>query len=250
MADTISYKARVTYTAGEFSYTFPFLYLKKQFVKAYYTDTKGNTTDLVYAKDYSIEEQKMILAHAGNTTDTITIYRQTPTDQIVKYIDASILKAYDLNINQIQVLHILEEMSDTFNTAGSNWMQRQDTNGYKWLENIDADGAKWIKQQDTNGKDWVDKINATGTENDDTIKEIADYYVQYLQKLKFDATKALGFDTDDYYTKPEIDTMEVSDIDILALFDGRPPVEIPTDTNYDLTFATDADIINLFRVPV
>lgn len=120
MADTISYKARVTYTAGKTTYSFPFLYLKKKFVKVRYISTDGNYTELSYPADYKVEEKQIVLSTAGNTSDTIMIYRQTPTDQIVDYVDATVLKAYDLNVNQIQILHILEEQQDAVLTAGGS----------------------------------------------------------------------------------------------------------------------------------
>lgn len=108
----IEYKATVTYPAGELTYSFPFLYLRKEFVKVAYLNEDGTTEDLTYNQDYSIEGQTLTLNEAGESTATIRIYRQTPTDRIIEFVDASILKAYDLNTIDIQLLHIAEENAD------------------------------------------------------------------------------------------------------------------------------------------
>ncbi len=124
----VEYNATVTYTAGELTYSFPFLYLKKEFVKAVYVAEDGTETELTYNQDYSIEGQILTLNEAGSSDDTIRIYRQTPTDSIVEFVDASILKAYDLNTIEIQLLHISEENHDygilhnmTLDTEDSAW---------------------------------------------------------------------------------------------------------------------------------
>lgn len=106
------YKALVKYQGGETTYTFPFLYLRKKFVKVRYQKPDGTFENLEYAKDYNVEELKVKLEGAGSSEDNIIIYRQTPTDMLIDYVDATILKAYDLNVNQIQLLHILEEQQD------------------------------------------------------------------------------------------------------------------------------------------
>lgn len=108
--------ATVDYDAGDMQYNFPFLYLRKEFVRIMYLHPDGSRTPLVYHDDYDVEGGNIILAVAGDSEDTIRIYRETPTEQIiVDYVDASILKAYDLNIRDIQLLHILEESMDYVN---------------------------------------------------------------------------------------------------------------------------------------
>ena len=82
------------YQGGELSYSFPFDYLQKKFVKAKYVTTDGITTYLVYGSDYSIENKTMMLKSSGNASDMICIYRETPTDRQVEFVDASILKAH------------------------------------------------------------------------------------------------------------------------------------------------------------
>lgn len=119
----MEYKALVTYKGGGTQYTFPFLYLRKKFVKVSYQSPTGDVTNLEYERDYKVEEKTIKLTIAGNAEDTIIIYRRTPTEQIVDYIDSTILRAYHLNINQIQLLHILEEQQDSALLLDDNHLQ-------------------------------------------------------------------------------------------------------------------------------
>lgn len=117
----MEYKASVFYEGGEVTYTFPFYYLKKRFVKVRYRHQDGTFTNLNYGTDYTVSDHMIYLSVAGSAEDTINIYRQTPTNQIVKFTDASVLRAYDLNVFQIQLLHIAEEENDTLLTAAMIW---------------------------------------------------------------------------------------------------------------------------------
>lgn len=115
----IAYKSTVFYDAGRTTYQFPFLYMKKSFVKAKYIKGDGTAIYLVYNRDYQISGQTLTLNQSAPADVTILcIYRETPTDQQVRFVDASILKAYDLNTQGIQLLHIAEENTDTIRTNG------------------------------------------------------------------------------------------------------------------------------------
>ncbi|MBS5519655.1 MAG: hypothetical protein KHX13_04900 [Acidaminococcus intestini] len=105
-------KTTVFYKGGGTTYTFPFEYLQKNFVKVRYQKPDASYVDLEYEKDYTVMEDKVNLLAAGSTEDLINIYRQTPTDRLVKYVDASILKAHDMNVDELQTLHIMEEQTD------------------------------------------------------------------------------------------------------------------------------------------
>ena len=71
---------------------------------------------LEYGRDYTVQDKTITLTTAGNSADTICIYRETPTDRQVEFVDASVLKAYDLNKFEIQLLHIAEENYDSIST--------------------------------------------------------------------------------------------------------------------------------------
>ena len=108
----MEYTASVFYKGGEGNYTFPFPYLKKKFVKVRYKKPDNSYEYLEYNNDYSVSDNKVTLRTAGSPDDVINIYRQTPSEQIVDFKDASVLKASDLNVYQTQLLHIAEETSD------------------------------------------------------------------------------------------------------------------------------------------
>jgi hypothetical protein len=107
----ITYKANVYYKEGVTSFVIPFDYLKKTFVKAETIDTVGSMP-LTYIEDYSIEGDTLYLKEPLAEGAQLHIYRETPTDSVVDFVDASILRANHLNVLQLQILHIIEESQD------------------------------------------------------------------------------------------------------------------------------------------
>lgn len=113
-----TYKARVEYLVSDTSqttYSFPFQYLKKKFVLVQKLVIADNhTTDLTYGVDYTVDDLNIILS--GTVTfdegDKLVIYRETSTEQIVSWTDASFLLAHDMSLEQQQMLHIMEEQQD------------------------------------------------------------------------------------------------------------------------------------------
>ena len=103
----IKLAASITYTAdgSQTNFSIPFDYLRPSFVHVAVNDAevyegftvsnRGNMFDTAPAKDALVE-----------------IYRKTPTSRLVSWADASILKATDMTIAEVQQLHILEEASD------------------------------------------------------------------------------------------------------------------------------------------
>lgn len=159
----MKYKASVFYEGGDVTYTFPFYYLKKRFVKVRYRHQDGTFTNLNYGTDYTVSDHMIYLSVAGSVEDTINIYRQTPTNQIVKFTDASVLRAYDLNVFQIQSLHIAEEDNDTLLTAAMIWND---------VDNVwDAKGRRIVNVGDP--VDPQDVVTQASIEN--ALHEIAGY---------------------------------------------------------------------------
>lgn len=109
MAET--YKANVYYKEGVTTFVIPFDYLKKTFVKAETIDTVGSMP-LTYIEDYSIDGDTLYLKEPLAAGAQLHIYRETPTDSVVDFVDASILRATHLNVLQLQILHIIEESQD------------------------------------------------------------------------------------------------------------------------------------------
>ena len=107
----VTYKANVYYKEGVTSFVIPFDYLKKTFVKAETIDTVGSMS-LTYIEDYSIDGDTLYLKEPLAEGVQLHIYRETPTDSVVDFVDASILRAKHLNVLQLQILHIIEESQD------------------------------------------------------------------------------------------------------------------------------------------
>ena len=115
MANTTGFKARVEYevTDGtQTTYTFPFSYLRKQFVMVSILHSDASETALEYGVDYTINDLSMSLTTPAQVGEHIIIYRQTSTDKIVTWNDGSILLARDMNTEDAQMLHLQEEQQD------------------------------------------------------------------------------------------------------------------------------------------
>lgn len=96
-------------------YSFSFDYLSRAFVKARLISSTG-VTELVYGVDYTVTGREVTFTTAP--TGTFQIYRETPTDQIVTWEDASVLRAGDLTTFEVQLLHIAEETDDKVQDGG------------------------------------------------------------------------------------------------------------------------------------
>ena len=113
------------------SFTIPFDYLKKTFVKVFLdtsTELKGGsssdaTADYYFKDATTIQLTKIV----PTSTQTITIRRYTSaTERVASFRDGSVLYAKDLDISQVQAFHIAEEGRDILNDAltidrNGNW---------------------------------------------------------------------------------------------------------------------------------
>ena len=81
--------------------------IRNSFVKA----KIGNDGEpMEYGKDYSVANRQITFTSAP--IGTLIIYRETPKERLVNYMEGSVLKANDMNITTIQQLHIIEEATD------------------------------------------------------------------------------------------------------------------------------------------
>lgn len=89
-------------------FTVPFDYLNQTFVHVYLKDVEKTQ-----GMDWSFISPTVIeCAEAPAADETLTIKRITSTNRIVDFKDASVLRSFDLNTSQLQVLHIAEEARD------------------------------------------------------------------------------------------------------------------------------------------
>lgn len=109
---------------GAVNFTITFEYLARKFVKV--TLIGKDRKELVLNQDYRFSTKTQITTSrawtAADGYQMIEIRRFTSaSDRLVDFADGSILRAYDLNISQIQTLHVAEEARDlTADTIGVN----------------------------------------------------------------------------------------------------------------------------------
>ncbi len=108
-------KTIVTYkgTGSQKVFAFPFDYLRKSFIKVM---IDGNP--LTYGTDYTVADKQLTFTNAPALNAIIVIYRETATDRLVAWEDASVLRAGDLTLFEVQLLHIAEETKDKVQEAG------------------------------------------------------------------------------------------------------------------------------------
>lgn len=109
------FKARVEYEVTDTSvktYSFPFPYLRKEFIKVSILHTDNSVTALTYGVDYSIDDLTITLVTSPSVSEHLIIYRETTTDKIITWNDGSILLAKDMNTEDAQMLHLQEEQKD------------------------------------------------------------------------------------------------------------------------------------------
>ena len=97
----------ITYTAdgSQTNFPVPFDYLRPSFVHVAVNDAE-------VSEGFTISN-RMVMFDAAPAKDAVVhIYRNTPTIRLVSWADASILKAIDMTIAEVQQLHILEEGQD------------------------------------------------------------------------------------------------------------------------------------------
>lgn len=123
-------------------FTIPFEYLARKFVSVTLIGTTRK--ELVLITDYRFTTSTQITTNKawgpGDGYDMIEIRRLTSaTERLVDFADGSILRAYDLNISQVQSLHIAEEARDlTADTIAVNNDGDLDARGRKIVNLADA----------------------------------------------------------------------------------------------------------------
>nr|DAI65859.1 MAG TPA: tail fiber protein [Bacteriophage sp.] len=97
----------ITYTANgsQTNFSVPFDYLRPSFVHVAVNDAE-------VSEGFTISNRMVMFDSAPAKDAVVYIYRSTPTTRLVSWADASILKAIDMTIAEVQQLHILEEAND------------------------------------------------------------------------------------------------------------------------------------------
>lgn len=89
------------------NYSFGFDYLNSTFIHV-----NLNGVELTQPRDFTVNEHEIILTNPPTNGGSLLIYRVTPSNRIVSWTDNSILKADNLNLSYIQLMHLAEEQMD------------------------------------------------------------------------------------------------------------------------------------------
>lgn len=174
-----SYKSRVDYTVSDntkVTYSFPFQYLKKKFVKVDVTITDNTVATLTYGVDYTVTDLSITLTAALEVGKTLTIYRETDTDSIVSWNDGSILLAADMSLSDVQMLHLQEEQEDYLKTHSI----RTETTAYN--ETVFDASSQRIHNV-------ADPIDAQDAVTKNYMESVQSGFVQQNTALKNETTK-------------------------------------------------------------
>ena len=155
-------------------FNIPFEYLARKFVVV--TLIGVDRKVLTLNTDYRFATRTTIsLTKAWGTADgytTIELRRVTSTtDRLVDFTDGSILRAYDLNVAQIQTMHVAEEARDlTADTIGVNNDGHLDARGRR-IVNLanavdDRDAVPFGQLKTMNQNSWQARNEAQGFRNE------------------------------------------------------------------------------------
>lgn len=103
------YKSKVSLNTlnSQRNYSFGFDYLNSTFIHV-----NLNGVELTQPRDFTVSEHEIILVNPPPSGGSLLIYRVTPSNRIVSWTDNSILKADNLNLSYIQLMHLAEEQMD------------------------------------------------------------------------------------------------------------------------------------------
>lgn len=177
----------ITYTAdgSQTNFSIPFDYLRPSFVHVAINDAE-------VSEGFTVSNRGIMFDTAPAKDAFVKIYRKTPTSRLVSWADASILKAIDMTIAEVQQLHILEETSDwtktnsmALNDEGTAWQ------GWKHrIENV----ADPIEAQDVVTKHYLDNEEGSFTATMNALKtkteEAASTAETNAKQARFNAEKA------------------------------------------------------------
>lgn len=199
-------KASVIYegNASQLVYAFPFDYLRKKFIKV--EDIYTNITELTIGVDYTVEDKQVRLVKAIPLWHSVKIYRETTTDPLVEWQDASVLRSADLSLQEVQLLHLAEETADKvfdsgMSTAYDNpncWegQYKRIINALDPIEDGDVVTLRYIKanqdsllnQLKNTGATQNSSIVATGDTQNKRVTDTGNAYVSKMTTLKDTAT--------------------------------------------------------------
>lgn len=160
-------KTSVTYEAiGEQTvFNIPFDYLRNSFVKAKIGD---DGEPMEYGTDYEVANRQITFTTAP--VGMLYVYRETPTDRMVQFMEGSVLKANDMNISTLQQLHIIEENEDWMidNSFGTNEDKNWDAKDRRIINTADP-----VDAQDVVTKHYMETVQNGFVQQNTALKDEA-----------------------------------------------------------------------------
>lgn len=188
-------KTSITYTGtgSQKLFDIPFDYLRTSFVK-----TNVDDIVLTYGEDYVIINRQIEFTVAPISGSHVVIYRETTTDRLVSWADASVLKASDMTINQVQQLHILEEQQDWTKT---NSIVMEGTIGWNARFHRIINVGDPVDPQDAVTKQYVEDVKTGFISEMIKVKNSAITEITDIKNKAIEAINNLKASTETYLTQ-------------------------------------------------
>lgn len=182
-------KTQVTYQGNgtQRVYSFSFDYLRKAFVKVRLIDNETRK-ELIQGTEYTVTDKQITLASPTNLK--IEIVRQTTTQPLVAWKDASVLKAVDMSVQEVQLLHLAEETRDEVRDGGmvlSEASQAWDARMHRIINLLDPQDptdAVTLHYITANKESFLNELKAKGQEQVQGITQTGNTYLNRLNALK------------------------------------------------------------------
>lgn len=182
-------KTQVTYQGNgtQRVYSFSFDYLRKAFVKVRLIDNETRK-ELVQGTEYTVTDKQITLASPTNLK--IEIVRQTTTQPLVAWKDASVLKAVDMSVQEVQLLHLAEETRDEVRDGGmalSEAAQAWDARMHRIINLLDPQDptdAVTLHYITVNKESFLNELKTKGQEQVQGITQTGNTYLNRLNALK------------------------------------------------------------------
>lgn len=182
-------KTQVTYQGNgtQRVYSFSFDYLRKAFVKVRLIDNETRK-ELEQGAEYTVTDKQITLASPTNLK--IEIVRQTTTQPLVAWKDASVLKAVDMSVQEVQLLHLAEETRDEVRDGGmalSEAAQAWDARMHRIINLLDPQDptdAVTLHYITANKESLLNELKAKGQEQVQGITQTGTNYLNRLDALK------------------------------------------------------------------
>lgn len=182
-----------TGTGSQRLFDIPFDYLRTSFVK-----TSVDDILLTYGTDYVITNRQIEFIVAPSSGTVVVIYRETTTDRLVSWADASVLKASDMTINQVQQLHILEEQQDWTKT---NSIVMEGSSGWNARFHRIINVGDPVEPQDAVNKRYIEDVKTGFISEMIKVKNSAINELTDIKNKAIEAINSLKTATEHYLTQ-------------------------------------------------